>query len=150
MGPSGEVEHPDWMTTEEPSAMYADPYFLCSKQEMAWGSLLATVFVDAVIGALACLTVYFLEIPFAMFKSSVPLLIAPVTFLAAGVLRGDERGSWWARSGSINLGNWCLTATFMGSFDTSLTAHDWSGVLLWAIATFVATACGIAVRRFLA
>ena len=55
----------------------------------------------------------------------------------------------WAKSARINLGNWCLAAGFMMSYDSFPEAVEWRGALLWTLNTFVSAACGIVMRRLL-
>jgi hypothetical protein len=104
-------------------------------------------FIDATVGALAYVVVFFLEIPLAMSKSLLPSLIGPAAFLVAGLLRGSDKGNLWAKSVGINLGNWCLMFWFLTSYDRFPTASDWRGSLGWILVTFVSTVCGIGVRR---
>ena len=145
------VEHPERMETRRVSAMYRDSYVIRSQEETVLGSeaRLVSLFVDASLGALAYLVVYLVEIPLAVSKSFAPLLVAPITFLVAGVLRGAGKGSVWAKSAGINLGNWCLAASFMMSYDGFPGAVEWRGALLWTMNTFVSAACGIVMRRLL-
>jgi hypothetical protein len=104
-------------------------------------------FVDAGIGALAYAAVYFLEIPLAVSRSIVPWLIAPAAFLVAGFLLGSGKGSLWAKSARINLGNWCLMVYMLTSYDRFPSVAEWREALPWILNTFVSAGCGIAARR---